>query len=460
MSFESQTPKRVLKPFQLTMMGVAAIFAIRTLSITAIYGESAITYYMLAAILFLIPTALVCAELATTWPRAGGLYAWVKLALGDRWGFLAIWLEWVNTTVSFPAMITFTIFTLTYPLAQMVANNVFFEYGLFLLILWGLTFINFIGIKTSSRLTSFFVITGVFIPVILIILLGIFWLLSGHPSNLHFTMKGLIPGFHLATLGFLVAVINSFSGVQIIAFHAESTVKPEQSFKTAIFNIVVILLALAILGTLAMAVVLPSDTLNLIGGLIQSFYTFLAAFHLQYLVFLVAIAVGIGVLSEINSWLIGPAKGLLAAAEHNILPKLFKKTNKKNVPVGILSIQAFISSLLGLAYLLMQNVNSAYWLLSDLTAQFTLLMWLLVFTSAVVLHFKYKTIKRPFKIPGKTFGSIVVPLVGGTTAICIFMVGFIPPDIIIKHHETLFFESFIIIGLVLFSSIAFFIKQK
>lgn len=453
-------PQRVLKAFQLTMMGVAAIFAIRSLSMTAIYGEASITYYIFGALLFLIPSALVCAELATTWPSSGGLYSWVRLAYGKRLGFLAIWLEWTNTIVAFPAMITFVIFTLIYPFAHVIVENKLFEFLAFLVVLWGLTIINFFGIKTSSWFTTLCVIVGVFIPVLLIIGLGIFWVASGKPANIEFTWAGLIPHLHFANIAFLVVIINSFSGIQIIAFHANHTAQPEVTYKKAMFSIVMILLGLAILGTLSMCIVLPQASLSLIGGLIQSFQIFLSSFHLAWLMPLIAVMVGIGVLSEINAWLIGPSKGLLTSTETGFLPEFLKKTNHKGMPVGVLTLQAIISSVLGMAYLLMSNINSAYWLLSDLTAQFTLLMWLLMFSGFIVLQFKYKDVPRPFKVPGKLFGAIVIPTIGWITCLCIFIAGFFPPTDVIHHNQIVLFESVLIGGLVIFSIIPFCLRSK
>jgi amino acid transporter len=269
-----------------------------------------------------------------------------------------------------------------------------------------------------------------------------------------------MPHLHLSNVAFLVVIINGFSGIQVIAFHAQNTHQPEKTYKSAIFNIVIILLMLAILGTLSMAVVLPQQLLNLIGGLVESFDTFLKSFHLQYLTPIIAVMVGIGVLSEINAWIIGPAKGLFAATETGFLPKFLKKTNKKSVPVAVLTLQAVISSFLGMAYLFMSNVNSAYWLLSDLTAQFTLLMWLLVFSSVIVLKFKYKNTQRPFVIPGKNFGGIVIPAIGWFTCLSIFFAGFFPPELIMRHHETALFESALIGGLALFAVIPFLLKAR
>ena len=60
---------------------------------------------MIPAILFLVPTALVAAELATGWK--GGVYVWVREAFGNRWGFQAIWLQWIQNVVWYPTQLAF-----------------------------------------------------------------------------------------------------------------------------------------------------------------------------------------------------------------------------------------------------------------------------------------------------------------------------------------------------------------
>jgi amino acid transporter len=46
---------------------------------------------ILMPIFWALPMALVCAELGSTLPEAGGFYRWVRRALGEYWGFQAGW---------------------------------------------------------------------------------------------------------------------------------------------------------------------------------------------------------------------------------------------------------------------------------------------------------------------------------------------------------------------------------
>ena len=77
--------------FALAMLNVGAVMSLRGLPMMAKEGLSMIFYLLFASLLFLVPVSLVSAELATGWPRAGGVYRWVREAYGSGFGFTAIW---------------------------------------------------------------------------------------------------------------------------------------------------------------------------------------------------------------------------------------------------------------------------------------------------------------------------------------------------------------------------------
>ena len=83
-----------LSVFVLAMLNVAMVMSLRGLPIIAKEGWTMFFYILFATVLFLIPTSLVSAELATGWPE-GGVYQWVNEAFGSRLGFAAIWLQWI-----------------------------------------------------------------------------------------------------------------------------------------------------------------------------------------------------------------------------------------------------------------------------------------------------------------------------------------------------------------------------
>jgi len=94
--------------FTLAIMNVTAVVSLRGLPAEAVYGMSSAFYYLFAAIVFLIPTSLVAAELAAMFQdKQGGVFRWVGEAYGKKLGFLAIWVQWIESTIWYPTVLTF-----------------------------------------------------------------------------------------------------------------------------------------------------------------------------------------------------------------------------------------------------------------------------------------------------------------------------------------------------------------
>jgi len=133
---------------------------------------------------------------------------------------------------------------------------------------------------------------------------------------------------------------------------------------------------------------------------------------------------------------------LLQAAESGFLPEFFKKKNGRGVPSTLLLTQAVLVSLICLAFLLMPSVNGSYWLLTALSTQLYMLMYVIMFLAALRLHYKYNDRPRPFAIPGGKFGAWSVCILGLIGCTITLIVGFFPPDGInvgtLLHYEITF----------------------
>jgi len=446
--------KASLGVMSLAMMSVVGIFTLRTLPLMAEYGLSAIFYYVLAALLFFIPSALMCAELATGWPKTGGMYIWVREALGARFGFLAIWLEWTNTVISFPATLAFIAATFSYVISPSLANNKYYMFSLMLMMFWGTTLINFLGIKLSSWFSNIGLIFGTLLPCLLIIVLSIGWIFSSHMIQISLSWRALIPNFSMSNSTFLVGLLLGYAGMQIAGFHAQDVKNPQRDYPKAIFLAVIMILFLSIFGSLAISIVVPTQTISLVAGLMQAAEVFFSTFHMTWFIPVIAVLTAIGSLAMLNMWIIGPSKGILATAQYGDLPEVLKYTNSKGAPTTILLLQAIVGTLFSLVYLFMPSVNSSYWILVAMSAMLTLIMYVLMFTSVIVLRYTQPDIKRAYKIPG---GKLGVWLVGGTgITVCsvAFFLGFTPPAQLNTGHVG-FYEGFLMISILLISVIPF-----
>lgn len=444
-----QQSKKFLGVFSLALINVAAIVSLRNLSFTVEYGLSGILFYVVASLVFFIPSALVCAELATAWPEAIGVYGWVARAFGVRVGFFAQWMNWMFSIASFPTVLTFLAAIIAYLIDPALAKNAHYMFFSIVGIFWLLTFINFMSMKASAWLSTIGALFGTVIPGILIMLFGFIWLMMGKPIQLGL-QDNLMPSLNLGNLVFFGGVVLGLAGMEMSAFYANETENPKKVYPKAILLSTILILLISIVGSLSLAVVVPS--INLVEGIMQLFSVFLKEFNLDWAVKGVACLVILGSFAGNNTWVIGPAKGMHHALEtrHNL--KWLSYTNKTNQPVSILLTQALLGTLLASAFYLMPSVEMAFWLVTAITTQFAMIMYTLIFLSAIKLRFTHPNAERPYKIPGGKWGLSALAGIGAISCLLCFILTYILPDKFLDHQGSLWlFEGYLIIGLVLLS---------
>jgi len=402
---------------------------------------------------------LISAELATGWPNTGGIYVWVREAFGVRSAFITIWLQWIYNVVWYPTILSFLAATFIYLFDPNLVNNKVLMFSVILVMFWGVTLLNCFGMKVSSWLSTLGAIVGTILPMLIIIALGFTWVQLGNPSPIEFSWQHAFPPVtHLSHFSFVVALLFGLVGMEMSAAHAEEVRNPERDYPRALMIAGIIILSTLVLASLAIAIVVPPEKINLVSGLMQAFNTFFTTLHLPWLLPVTAALIIIGSLSGVGAWLIGPTKGLLTAARDGCTPSILKLTNRKGVPVAILIFQGILFSFIASAFLFMPNVSSSYWILSDLTAQLALLVYVFMFSAAIKLRYKHPTQKRQYRIPGR-FGMWITAGIGLITCLGALVLGFIPPEQVDVGNIGIY-EAFLVIGLLLFGGAPLLIYQR
>ena len=441
--------KRVLGVFVLAMMNVAVIASLRALPMMAKEGFSLVFFFIVAAIMFLIPTALVSAELATGWSKQGGVYLWVKEAFGKRMGFLAIWLQWIQNVIWYPTVLSFAGATLAYLFNPKLATNKVYMLIVILSVYWGATLSSFKGMKTSGLISTLGVVLGTLIPGVAIIILGASWMMGGSTPQISMSFKDLVPDMaSIRNIVFLAGVLLTYAGMEVSAVHAQEVRNPQRDYPRAIFLATFIILVIFILGSLSIAVVVPSADISLVAGLMEAFTNFFDAYHVRWIIPIIAVMITFGALGQVTAWIVGPSKGLFATAKEGTLPPFFQKVNKNGVPVNLLLIQGGIVTLLSLIFLLMPNVSSSYWILSALTIQLYLIMYNILYAAAIKLRYSNPDVPRAYKIPMGNFGMWLVAGIGVIGALFAIFIGFFPPAQLASGN-VFFYEAFLIIGIII-----------
>ena len=432
-----------LTTFALVMLITGAVDSIRNLPAASLFGSSLIFFFIFSAVVFLIPSALVAAELASGCKDKSGIFEWVKQIFGEKWGFLAIWLQWITNLVWFPTILSFIAGLVANMINPELAQNKVFLVGIILSTFWVLTLFNLKGLRVSAALTTVCAIAGMVIPMVLIIGLAIVWLIKGNPSQIHFTTSNIFPTLsNINTWVSLTAIMTAFEGMELAAVHIKDIRDPQHTFPRALFMSVCIILTTMLFGSLAIAIVLPHEQINLVNGVMQAFTSFFHAYHIDWFIPVITLMILLGSLGGIVSWVISPAKGLLQAAQLGYLPPFLQKENEHGVAVNLLLTQAVIVTGVCVAFLFMPSVSASYWLLTALSTQLYMFMYVLMFLAGICTRYRFPEREQSFTIPGGKFGIWAVTLLGLVGCVITLIVGFFPPASMnvggVMHYEIIF----------------------
>ena len=473
----SSTPKRGrITVIQLTLMIAAAVTSLRGVPIMSQEELTMFVYLFFAAAFFLIPAALVSAELGTTFSsQGGGVYTWVKEAFNKRTGFIAVFLQWIQNVVWYPTTLAFGSAAIAYIIDRPdLATDGKFIGTFAILIYWISTFISLKGNTIVSKISSTGFFIGTIIPLLLLIGLAIFWAADGNPlafnsipsteTNISITADGITkPRFlpHFSGIGdvvFLSTIILLFSGIEALAVHASELDKPNVQYPKAMLAAALLCFAILALGALSVSVILPYNQITLQAGAMESFKLVFTHYNFEWLTNVVAILVVVGCISCIVSWVTGPSTALLYTAKDGELPKFLTVVNKNGIQKNILFLQGGLVTLLCSLYFILEDVSVAFFLLSALNGALYLVMYLLMYLAGIKLRKSQPDLERPYKVPGGKNGMLIFGGVGFIAVIFALILCFIPPTQL-PISDPKIYVLFVVIGVLLFILIPIIISK-
>lgn len=411
------------------LVTLASLMSIRSFPTMGLVAWQLIAFSILAIVMYLIPASLISAELATGWPKTGGVYIWVREAFGKRWGFTAVWMQWFQMTIGFIGILTFIAATVSYVIDSSLADDKLFQFLMVVVVWWGMTIVNFKGLKTYARVNSLFVSIGVLIPGAILILGGIWWVMSGHTTlvTLNPTLSDFIPNFaNIDTLVLLVTFIFIFIGIEMTSVHAKEIKNVGRNYPLGLLMVGLIMTGISILGALVISMMVPVGNLNLLAGIMQSYQIIFGA---GIAVTILALMITIGSIGEVSAWILGPVRGLLVTAQDGNLPTILQKENKNGMPVNMMILQAILITFWGGIYVILPGgVNSSYWMLFALATLVYIVMYFLMYAAAIKLRYSHPEVKRAFTVPGGKLGMWLLAGWGFASMAFLFILALVPPS--------------------------------
>lgn len=460
---------------QLAFMTAAAVISLRGLPMMAQEEMTMFFYIGFATFLFLIPAALVAAELGSAFAaEGGGVYTWVKEAFNKRMGFTAIFLQWIQNVVWYPTVLGFAAACIAYMVGKPELSQDGVYVGVFAIVMyWLATLLTFMGTSFISKITSQGFLIGTVLPGVIIIIVALVWVMGGNPVSFEHipdTVSQIVnveaghahPRFFphmtgMSDIAFLAGILLLFAGVEVHAVHAQELKNPQRQFPAAMLLAALISFVLFTFGSLAVAIVAPYKTINLQSGVLETFHDVFAHYNVSWLTNVMGLLTAFGALAGVMSWISGPSRGLLWTAKEGLLPDFMKKTNNNGVQINILLLQGAIVTVLSSLYIVMKDVSVAFFLLTALTIGVYLVMYMMMYLAGIKLRYTQPDLPRGYKVPGGKAGMWIVAGVGFLAVVFSFIVTFFPPSQL-PVGSPAFYTGLVTVGTAFFVIIPFVIS--
>lgn len=445
-----QQLRRVMGFWDVLLFCIASVLGPRWIAAAARNGQSSIVLWIFAALLFFVPTAYIIVELSTRFPEEGGLYVWTKLAFGDFHGFVAGWTYWIYTVFYFPGLLLASAAMSAYVggagTAWMAQNRTFLLTASFAMLLVAVG-LNIIGLNIGKWLQNAGGV-GTYLPLMMIVAVGVV-LWSRQGSVTHFTWTEMMPRWNWDTVNFWPQMAFAFAGLELVSAMSEEVRNPQKTFPRAIFASGALIALMYIAGTVAVLLMLPSESVDPKSGVFQAITEGSTMLRMAAVGVIAALLVTVGNAGGVGSTVAGVARIPFIVGIDRYLPEAFGKIHPRwKTPYISILVQAVISGAILLVAQINENTRGAYQILVDAATILYFIPFIYMYAAAIKLY------ARPDRSENRS--AVVVP--GGRLGVCIagglglvvvtvgIVLSFVPPG---DSSSKILFETKLVAGTVL-----------
>jgi amino acid transporter len=403
LSHEKGKLQKSLRRFDMLFFTVCALVGLDTLGQVSGYGAETFFWVIALAIVFLLPYALLMAEVGTAFPVEGGPYEWMKLALGRPMaaiGSVMYWISnpfWVGGTLCFLASATFS--TYLHP----TQNRGILDYLIKLAFIWISIMVAIVSLSRGKWIPN----VGAIVRMAVLAFFSVTVVVYGIRHGIHgFAAGDFKPTSFVVFLGLTPLLLFNFVGFELQNGAAEEMQDPQRDIPVSIIRsglIATLCYAIPILGIL---LVLPTKAITGIGGFLDAVSTTFGGAYGSAGHFLTQVMACGFIFALVTSgavWMIGADRVQAISAIDGGFPSFFGVFNAKlGTPVRMNVLSGVISTIFMVCAI--QFGGSSFTVVLYITTSLTLICYMIIFPCVPILRRKYPNVARAYTVPGGTVG--------------------------------------------------------
>lgn len=422
---ESAAHQKTLRQRDMVLFTVSAILLPDTLASAASIGASSISWWLLLAAVFLLPFALISAELGCSYPEQGGVYAWIRDAFGSRWGSRITWCYWINTAVWLPSVcmiFTGVLKQLFFPEASLAA-----QIAVAISVCLLTTAVSCMALDLGKWVPNIGAVAKFAFFLALIAGAWHYTRTHGMANPLNRETLSLRWG---ESLQFIPAIVYGMLGFELVSAGSEEMRNPARDVPRAVLISGLLTVLLYTLGTVAILAALPAAQINLVEGLVDTLRLFFAGPFEELLVVSLGLSVLFAVFASGATWAIGVNRAAAEAGSEGELPRAFAIETSRGAPLGAALLMALTSSAMLLVYGLLSGSNEdLFWSLFAFSGVIFFLPYIGMVCAFLQLRHRDPAHLRPFRVPGGLpVAWLLAAICVGTLGICALLFMYTPGE--------------------------------
>ena len=421
---------RVLGARDVVLLYTIAIVSLQWLSTAAQMGPASLLLWLLALVVFFVPSGLAVMELSSRYDGEGGLYLWVKHSFGDKHGFVAGWSYVVSNLVFFPTLLLFIAGTLSQVFGAAwpgLKDSVPFNATVSLLVLWGVVGVNVVGMKNAKRLTNG---CALLMGVVLMGLVAAA-LVSTYRHGSASTFAGhLLPDIDdPALVKSFATMMFALVGLELAPLMGSEIREPRRVIPRAILVAGALIIVFYMLGTAALLMALPKSRIESIVGIADAVIAIAEGLGVPVVGKILALLMALESVGVLAAWVAGSARLPYVVGIDQHLPAALGRLHPRwRTPHVALLASGTITSCLVLLALAGPSVGDAYQILVDMTVVLTFIPIAYLFVALPVLRAKGGSDGlRILYVPGGRAGVAVVSGLGLLSTLVAIGCALVPP---------------------------------
>jgi APA family basic amino acid/polyamine antiporter len=299
------------------------------------YGLNSLLGWLITATGAILLTVLF-SQLSRAHPHAGGPYAYALLAFGPFPAFIVAWGYWISIWVGNAAIVTGGVSYLT-PLFPQVGTSPATATTITMVALWGLTFVNWYGIKASGWVQSVTTVLKL-LPLFAIAVVGLLSVgKASHSPVMH------LPLSMSGTTATITLTLWALLGMESATIPADKVHDPSRTMARATLVGGILTAGICILACTTVLLLIPSATLARSDA---PFVDLARQLWGDGAGKLFALFVTISAFGCLNGWILLQGELPAAMARTGVFPAIFARQSSRQTPAfGLFFGSALVTAL-------------------------------------------------------------------------------------------------------------------